>query len=225
MQNDRHNLVEAAIHAHGITIREMRALREHNLYAYMPVLRVLLDIGPYIDHPSDEMPGFTERLTSWLPGLAQHECSVGRPGGFIERLRRGTYLPHICEHVCLELQGLMGFDVTFGRARNGGEPGVYQIVISYEEEEPAKAAFDTALRLTLAAMHDEPFDVAAELEALLSVAEEYRLGPSTAAIVAAARRRSIPVVRLTPREGLVQLGYGVHQKRIRASETSNTSAI
>src|SRR5215207_276858 len=118
MQNDRRNLSDGSIQAHGITIREMRALREHNLYAYMPVLRVLLDIGPYVDRPSDELPEFTERLTSWLPGLTQHECSLGRPGGFVERLRRGTYLPHICEHVCLELQGLMGFNVTFGRARH-----------------------------------------------------------------------------------------------------------
>src|SRR4051812_37600034 len=161
MRNDRTNLTHVTIEAHGVSIREIRALREHNLYAYMPVLRVLLDIGPYVDRPSDELPGFTERLTSWLPGLKQHECSVGRPGGFVERLNRGTYLPHICEHVCLELQGLMGFDVTFGRARHaGGEAGVYQVLVSYEEEEPAKAAFETAVRLTLAAMHGEPFHVA-----------------------------------------------------------------
>src|SRR4051794_34446684 len=104
-----------------VDIREIRALREHNLYAYMPVLRIMLDVGPHREKSSEEWPGFTQRLLEWLPGLAQHECSLGRPGGFIERLERGTYLPHICEHVCLELQGLMGFDVTFGRARNAGE--------------------------------------------------------------------------------------------------------
>src|SRR4051812_41838893 len=189
MRNDRTNLTHVTIEAHGVSIREMRALREHNVYAYMPVLRVLLDIGPYVDRPSDQLPGFTERLTSWLPGLAQHECSVGRPGGFIERLRRGTYLPHICEHVCLELQGLMGFEVTFGRARNGGEPALYQVLISYEEEQPARAAFDVALRLTLAAMHDEPFDAAAEIERLRDLADHHKLGPSTGAIVRSAKRR------------------------------------
>src|SRR5690606_7341691 len=75
------------------------------------------------------------------------------------------------------------------------------------------------------AMHDEPFDLQAELEHLLVVADEYRLGPSTGAIVAAARRRNIPILRVTPNRGLVQLGYGVYQKRIQASETSLTSAI
>src|SRR5215212_9664314 len=211
--------------AADITVRSVRVLRGPNLYAYMPALHIVLDIGPYEQRPSNTFEGFVDRLTTWLPGIRTHQCSVGRPGGFVERLRGGTYLGHIAEHVTLELQGLMGFDVSFGRARGTGERGVYNVLIAYKEEEPARAAFHTALRLVLAAMHDEPFDVAAEIEALLEIAEEYRLGPSTAAIVAAARRRGIPVVRLTPTQGLVQLGYGVHQKRIRASETSNTSAI
>jgi len=210
---------------HGVDVRSLRVLRGPNLYAYMPVLHIVMDIGPYEDRPSNSFPGFVERLTTWLPGLQKHECSVGRPGGFIERLRRGTYLGHITEHITLELQGLMGFDVAFGRARGTGEHGVYNVLIAYREEEPAKAAFETALRLVLAAMHDEPFNLDAELERLLEIADEHRLGPSTDAIVRAARRRHIPVLRLTPGGSLIQLGYGVYQKRIMASETSNTSAI
>ncbi len=210
---------------HGITIRSIRALRGPNLHAYMPVLQISLDIGRYEDLPSTAFPGFVERLTDWLPGLHKHECSVGRPGGFIERLRHGTYLAHICEHITLELQNLMGFNVAFGRARSTGEPGVYTVVVAYKEEAPARAAFDTGLRLTLAAMHDEPFDVQTELERLLALADEYRFGPSTGAIVAAAEARNIPVLRINPTSSLVQLGYGVYQKRIQASETCNTSAI
>src|SRR3954447_9823785 len=155
------NALTDPLKEHGIILRELRALREHNLYAYMPVLRAVIEVGGYAEKGSDQFPGFTKRLTSWLPGLNQHECSYGRPGGFVERLRRGTYLPHIAEHVCLELQTLMGFDVTFGRARSAGERGVYQVIVAYEEEEPARAAFVVALRLALAAMHDEPFDAAA----------------------------------------------------------------
>jgi cyanophycin synthetase len=191
----------------------------------MPVLQILLDIGPYEERPSHSLPGFIGRLTQRLPGLHRHECSLGRPGGFVERLRRGTYLPHICEHVTLELQNLMGFNVSFGRARGTGEPGVYNVVIAYKEEEPAKEAFASALRLTLTAMNDEPFDFPAELARLQAIADDYRLGPSTAAIVEAARSRKNPALRLTPAGSLVQLGYGVYQKRIRASETSYTSEI
>src|SRR5690606_5894665 len=161
---------------HGVKIRHVRVLRGPNLYAYMPVLHVVMDIDSYEDRASNTFPGFVDRLTAWLPGLHTHECSVGRPGGFIERLNRGTYLGHICEHIALELQSVMGFDVSFGKVRGTGERGVYNVLVAYKEEEPALAAFDTALRLTLAAMHDEPFDVEAEIEQLLTLADDYRLG-------------------------------------------------
>ncbi len=210
---------------HGVTVRSIRMLRGPNVHAYMPVMQITLDVGPYEDRASTTFPGCVDRLLAWLPGLQLHECSLGRPGGFVERLRRGTYLAHICEHLTLELQTLMGFDVTFGRARSTSERGVYTIVVAYGEAEPARAAFETALRLALAAFHDEPFEIEAERERLLALADDYRLGPSTAAIVAAARARDIPVMRLTPMDSLVQLGYGVYQKRIQASETSTTSAI
>jgi cyanophycin synthetase len=210
---------------HSVTVRSVRVLRGPNLYAYMPVLHAVMDIGPYEDRPSNSFPGFVDRLVSWLPTLHKHECSVGRPGGFIERLRRGTYLGHIVEHITLELQMRMGFDVAFGRARGTGEPGVYNVIIEFKEETPALTAFETSLRLVLAAMHDESFDIEGELDRLATLADQYRLGPSTGAIVKAARARKIPVLRLTPKGSLVQLGYGIHQKRILASETSYTSAI
>ena len=213
------------MNTHGVNVRKIRALRGPNLYAYMRVLHIVMDIGPYEEQPSSDFPGFVERITTWLPGLHKHECSLKRPGGFVERLQRGTYLGHISEHITIELQTLMGFNVAFGRARGTGERGVYDVVIAYKEEEPARAAFETALRLTLAAMHDEPFDIEAELARLMAIADDYRLGPSTAAIVKAAQARNIPVLRLTPMGSLVQLGYGVYQKRILASETSITSSI
>jgi cyanophycin synthetase len=211
--------------SHGVRVRKVQALRGPNLYAYKTVLRVELDIGPLDERPSNSFPGFLERLTGWLPGLHEHECSLGRPGGFVERLRRGTYLAHICEHVTIALQNEMGFNVGYGRARGTGEPGVYNIVVAYEEEEPAREAFKVALEMTLAAMFDEPYDAPAAIERLREIADEYRLGPSTRAIVDAARRRRIPVRRLTPTGSLVQLGYGVYQKRIMASQTSDTSAL
>lgn len=110
---------------HGIMVHNIRVLRGPNLYAYMPVLQIVMDIGPYDDRPSHSFPGFIDRLIQWLPDLQSHQCSLGRLGGFIQRLQRGTYLPHICEHVTLELQTLMGFDVTFGRVRGTGESGAF----------------------------------------------------------------------------------------------------
>jgi cyanophycin synthetase len=208
-----------------ITIRNIRVLRGPNLYAHFPVLQATLEIGEYEDRPSDEFDGFVQRLCTWLPGLEEHECSVGRKSGFIERLNRGTYLPHIVEHVCLELQTLMGFNVSFGRARGTGERGVYNVVVAYKEEQPAREAFYSAVRVVLAGMNSESIDMTAEIERLRNIADEHKLGPSAGAIVSAARRRGIPITRLAERRGLVQLGYGVYQKRIAASETSGTSAI
>lgn len=208
-----------------VVVREIRFLRGPNLYARMPVMRVTLDIGSYEERPSNSFSGLVDRLVAWLPALREHRCSLGRSGGFVRRLRQGTYLAHICEHVCIELQRLVGFDVGFGRARGAGEPGLYTVVVAYQEEEPARAAFQTAIRLVLAAMHDEPFDPRGELDRLRELADEHRLGPSTAAIVAAARARHIPTLRLTPASSLVQLGHGVHQKRIQAAQTNYTSAL
>src|SRR4051794_31383104 len=210
---------------HDVTVRMIRVLRGPNLYAYMPVIQVVLDIGPYEERPSTTFPVFVDRITTWLPGLHKHECGLGHPGGFVERLRRGTYLAHIVEHITLELQTVMGFDVTFGRARSMSETGVYNVVFAYRQEEPARAAFETALRLTLAALQDGTLYIQADLERLLLLADQSRLGPSTAAIVKAARERDIRILRLTPQGSLVQLGYGVYQKRIRASEISLTSSI
>jgi cyanophycin synthetase len=125
---------------YNVAINEVRALRRHNLYAYRPVLSGMIDVGEYADRGNDQFPGFVERLIAWLPDLDQHECSLDRPGGFVERLGRGTFLPHIAEHVCLELQGLMGLPVSFGRARNAGVRTLYHVMIEYSEEQPARAA-------------------------------------------------------------------------------------
>ena len=173
---------------HPVTVRSLRVLRGPNLYAYMPVLHAVMDIGPYDERPSNSFPGFVDRLVAWLPTLHKHECSVGRPGGFIERLRRGTYLGHIVEHITLELQMRMGFDVAYGRARGTGELGVYNVTIEYKEEAPALEAFHTALRLVQAAMHDEPFDIEAELWLQLVTAYAVTEGQNSGAVRAALRR-------------------------------------
>ena len=50
------------------------------------------------------------------------------------------------------------------------------------------------------------------------------MGPSTAALVRAARERDIPWLRLNE-FGLVQLGHGRYQQRIQATVTSQTRQI
>src|SRR5262245_50604121 len=97
--------------------RKILTLRGPNVWANFPVLEAWVDLGPFNDSCSSEIPGFNERIKSWLPSMMQHRCSVGEVGGFFQRLDRGTYPAHILEHVTIELQCLCGADVGFGRAR------------------------------------------------------------------------------------------------------------
>ncbi len=199
-------------------------LRGPNVWTYRPVLEVWLDIGDLEDSPSNTIPGFYERLTAWLPELIEHRCGVGERGGFLMRLKEGTWPGHILEHVTIELQNLAGMQSGFGKARSTGVRGVYKVVVRSRNEQVSRAALHAARDLVLAAMQDRSFDVAATIATLRDMVDALCLGPSTACIVDAATERGIPSIRLN--EGnLVQLGHGARQHRIWTAETDQTSAI
>ncbi|MBI5509506.1 MAG: cyanophycin synthetase [Deltaproteobacteria bacterium] len=200
------------------------ALRGPNFWSRRTVLEAWVDLGELRESPSNGIPGLYDRLVAWLPGLIEHRCGLGVRGGFLERLKDGTYPAHILEHVTLELQTLAGTPVGFGKARETSTPGVYKVAVRYREEAVGRACLAAARELLLAAIYNRPFDLAAEVKRLTAVAEEVCLGPSTMAIVTAAEARGIPYRRLT--EGsLVQLGVGAKQRRIWTAETDTTSAI
>lgn len=200
------------------------ALRGPNIWTYRPVLEVWLDIGPLEDSPSNLIPGFYERLTAWLPSLAEHRCGIGEPGGFLLRLREGTWPGHILEHVTLELQTLAGMQGGFGKARSTSVRGVYKVVVRSRNEKVSIAALHAGRDLVMAAIEDKPFDVKAAIHHLRELIDSHCLGPSTACIVDAATARNIPSIRLTD-GNLVQLGYGARQHRVWTAETDRTSAI
>src|SRR5688572_4884544 len=211
-----------------IEIRGTKVYRGPSVWARAPVIYRSLDIGELEDRPTNAIPGFYERLTELIPSLYDHECSLGHPGGFLERLREGTLAGHIVEHVALELQNLAGVEVTRGKTRSTAEPGVYDVVYAFTQEDVGLAAGKLAVRLINHLIHGaEPdFDFVRELEeGIIRLAEQFAYGPSTAAIVAAAERGGIPVLRLHPGRSLVQLGHGCHQQRIWATVTSATSDI
>ncbi|NNG22441.1 cyanophycin synthetase [Telluria aromaticivorans] len=199
-------------------------LRGPNIWTYRPVIEAWLDIGELEEFPSNTLPGFTERLVAWLPGLAVHRCGVGEPGGFIERLRDGTWAGHILEHIVLELQNMAGMKTGFGKTRSTGEHGIYKMAFRTRDPVVGRAALDAGHALIMAAINDTPFDMPATVQRLTDLVDRFCLGPSTAHIVDGATDRGIPSIRLT--EGnLVQLGYGAAQRRIWTAETDRTSAI
>ncbi|WP_300454117.1 cyanophycin synthetase [Accumulibacter sp.] len=210
-----------------IKFLEIRYLRGPNIWTYRPAIEALVDIGELEDFPSNLIPGFYDRLNALLPSLIEHRCSYGERGGFLRRVREGTWPAHILEHVTLELQNLAGMPGGFGKARETSKRGVYKVVIRAWHDDVTRACLYAGRELLMAAIQDTPFDVSQCVERLAEMAERKLLGPSTGCIVeaATAKDRRIPAIRLLATGNLVQLGYGARSRRIWTAETDRTSAI
>jgi hypothetical protein len=117
-----------------ILMMSLHATRGANFWSRRPVTRMDVSVGAYEEISSADVPGFTEALVATMPGLEEHQCSIGERGGFITRLHRGTYAAHIIEHVALELQNMIGHDVGFGRTRGAEVKGEYTIVFEHFHE-------------------------------------------------------------------------------------------
>ncbi len=89
-------------------------LRGPNMWTYTPVIEAWIDLGVLEEWPSNRQPGFVDRLLSVLPNVAAHHCSPGVPYGFEQRLRDGTWMGHILEHVIIELMAMAGLEAGFG---------------------------------------------------------------------------------------------------------------
>jgi len=211
-----------------------------NIYASFPVIRHVVDLGVLEDWPSAKLgQAFTDGLVAALPGLADHGCSYREAGGFIRRLTEdeGTWLGHVWEHVTLELQSVAGSEVSFGRTRETGNPGCYDMVFEYKQRDVGLEAARIARQLLLsllpeevksadsvAEILDEDFSASDDIESFVRFAQRKEFGPSTASLVAAAEERGIPWLRLNE-YSLVQFGHGKYQQRIQATITSETRHI
>ncbi len=212
-------------------ILEIRTLRGPNYWSgyWKKLIIMRLDIGGYEKRPSNKLKRFYDRMVEVMPTLENHGCSYGEPGGFLKRVTEGTWAGHIIEHFALELQTLAGMDTGYGRTRETGEKGIYNVVFSYHEEEVGRYAAKASVRLFLALAEEKPLDgiqqeIADDIQRMREIREEVRFGPSTASLVDEAVHRGIPFIRLND-QSLVQLGYGVYQKRIQATTTANTNMI
>jgi cyanophycin synthetase len=188
------------------------------------LIQIKLDLEEMEQHPTNKIPGFGTRLKELLPSMYSHRCSVGTPGGFFERVEEGTWMGHVIEHIALELQTLAGMNTGFGRTRGTGKAGEYYVVFSYMEEDAGMFAGQAAVRIAEALATGVEYNLEADIQTLREIRENTALGPSTGGIVKEAAKRGIPFIRLN-KHSLVQLGYGVHQKRIRATIASTTSNI
>ncbi len=194
------------------------SIRRHKLIV------MVLDLEEMEEYPTNKLDGFYERLEAMLPTLYSHRCSIGEPGGFFQRVKEGTWMGHVIEHIALEIQTLAGMDTGFGRTRGYGEKGVYHVVFSYLEEHVGRYAARAAVKICQALIDGEEYDLEYDIQRMKEIREAERLGPSTGSIIEEAESRGIPWIRLN-KYSLCQLGYGENQKRIQATVTSETSSI
>ena len=207
-------------------IRTINAMKGPNYWSVRrhKLIVMVLDLEGMEDHPSNKIPGFSERLKTLFPSMYSHRCSEGCEGGFFMRVDEGTWMGHVVEHIALEIQTLAGMDTGFGRTRDYGEHGVYNVVFSYLEESVGRYAAKAAVAICEALIAAKDYDLDDDLQHMRELREEDRLGPSTGSIIEEAESRGIPWIRLN-KYSLCQLGYGANQKRIQATVTSETSSI
>ncbi len=195
-------------------ISRIRALRGPNLWSRRTSVEAIVKCTE-AERSLTNFPGFENRLRERFPdiGLAIPSAAALLPSK-----------AQALQYAALGLQVAAGCPVTFSRTAETVDPGVYQVVVEYTEEDVGRLALKLGLELCHAAMHDTPFDLEGAIAQLRDLDEDVRLGPSTGSIVQAAMVRGIPVRRLT--EGsLVQFGWGCKQRRIQAAEMDRTSAI
>lgn len=175
-----------------IKIVRARYFEGPNVHALFPVAELLVDLGRLGDIPSS--PGFADKLKGALPELEEHTCSKGYKGGFLERLREGTYPGHIIEHIALSLQNSAGDSISFGKCRHE-EGSIYRVVFQYNYSPLAPLAAEESINI-VEMLYSNADGLDDHVEKVISKARKEfnreKLGPSTQAILEGARKRNIP---------------------------------
>jgi len=207
-------------------IVEIKILRGPNYWSNFrkKLIVMKLDLEDLEELPTNKIENFSERIEKLFPSMYDHRCSKSYKGGFFERVKDGTWMGHVIEHIALEIQSLAGMDCGFGRTRGTGVKGVYNVVFSYMEENVGVYAANAGVRIAEALIAGTEYDIDCDIKEMRKMREKYRFGPSTGSIVDEAVARNIPYIRLND-QSLVQLGYGKNQVRFRATMTDKTSSI
>jgi len=195
-----------------------------NVHAHRPVIEALLDLEDLGGRFTEDVPHFAPVILSDFEGLADHHCGLGRPGGFRDRLLGGTMFGHVVEHVALELEHLAGCEVNLGRTREVEGERIFRVVFEAPAERIGYTALIGALTWVEDRVRGKAFDPASRRVALVDSLQTLHLGPTGRAVWNAAMDRGIPVRRLGE-NSIMELGWGIHARRVEASLTDATSAI
>ena len=204
----------------------MRIMRGPNYWSVKnPKIIVLrLDLENFKNTLTNEIPDFSVRLEKLFPGLSDHRSTEGAENRFFESVRKGVKLSHVVEHIALELQNLSGMGCSYGLTYPSPQEGIDYVVFAYSEERAGEYAAYAAVKITEALVKDTKYNVKRDIERLHEIREDEHIGPSTYSIVTEAVSRGIPYMRLN-KNSLIQLGYGVNQRRIQATMTDRTATF
>jgi len=178
-------------------IVDIRVMRGPNYWSIRRgnLIVMRLDLEEMEERPSHKIRGFYGRLKRMLPSLQAHRCSIGEPGGFFQRVKEGTWMGHIAEHVALEIQTMAGMNCGFGRTRETDVTGIYNVVFSYTEEKVGIYAAKATVRIVEALIANKKYDLEQDIQKMRELREAERLGPSTGSIVDEANREIGPSKR------------------------------
>lgn len=207
-------------------IIETKVMRGPNYWSIKrkKLIVMKLDLEELEELPTNKIEGFDKRIEALMPSLVNHRCSEAKVGGLFIRIKEGTWMGHVIEHIALELQCLAGMECGYGRTRSTSTKGVYHVVFNYMEEAVGLYAAKTAVKIAEHLIRGEAYEIDSEIRHMRELRENVRFGPSTGSIVDEAIARDIPYIRINS-ESLVQLGYGKNQVRFRATMTDRTSSI
>jgi cyanophycin synthetase len=205
---------------------DMKGLNGPNYWSvkHQQLIVAKLDLQEFEYLPTNKIDGFYDRITETLPSLIEHHCSENHRGGFFERVKEGTWLGHVIEHIALELQWLAGMKVGFGRTRSAETRGVYFVVFAYIIEEAGLYSLNAAFDIVKGLINGAETNVQAHLRHLADIRTEQGFGPTTSAIIDEASDRGIPVRQLKDCDLLI-LGQGKFQKMFRGSIVGSTSYL
>src|SRR5437763_10838318 len=187
-----------------IRMTTLHSTRGPNYWSRLPITRMDLTIGAYENISSADVPWFTSAVVEAMPGLRDHRCSIGEPGGFLIRLKRGTYCAHIVEHVALELQGMIGHDVGYGRTRGGESTGEYTLIVEHHHEAVGLRAAALALEVVQRAFANSLDNVDYAIAELAALAETSKTPPIIQNVVCGITGGSH---RAETRAEMVRLGF------------------
>jgi hypothetical protein len=154
-----------------LTIVELKTIEGKNKWHHTKdkLIHMVLELGDWEEFPSDKIPDFYKNIKKYIPSMYEHRCSPGRKGGFFSRVKRGTWLGHIIEHIALELQTLIGHDTGFGRTRGTKKKkGQYNVIFNYEEKSVGLLAAKEAIKVAKSLIKGEDPEIDNVLKKLKS---------------------------------------------------------